>query len=1023
MGLWQWIVGRGGCDVVDPVVVEAMERRVLLAADCPVIDGIDADNRGLVVMHVDRDLVSTSVNSTSVKIFTAGEDGLLGTIDDVDTGASVVYDDSSDEITVKSGLDADTRYMLHIDSSMVVGTNGRLLDGEFNGADQPSGDGVEGGDYEVFSRTPTTMIARFVTTSGTIDVELFQEDAPITVENFLAYANLGIWDGTFFHRSAESGGVPFIIQGGGFSSTTLDALENFGGTQNEFGVSNTRGTIAMAKLGGDPDSASNQWFFNNGDNSANLDNQNGGFTVFGSIVGSSGLDVMDLIATFATVNATAQGSAFNEVPVNDEQTVIDNGGTVVTSDLVVVSRLSILVDLAGEAFGQLDDTGALIISNNSGEVTVTIYDLAQTGNLLANPDFVKVKFNGRRVESIVFMDPFPDAEVGVYVSGAKNVGQVKDNRKSGDGEIAFVVSDSAVGTISFRNTLTGFDLNGFVLPGGLEIGEDADGDGSGDDPVAVFVTGSLGKLALKDGLTGSIVSGEGVRTVSVKGTVIDGDFNIGVDETNAARTSFVFDRVRDTSIRTENEIKSVKAIDWREILDTDGMVIRADTLGTLQITGKKKLNVDGDFGADLVLRGAETGPTLGSAKVAGVLLLTDWSVTGDAGKVKIGSDISNWFYVVSGDSAPITADRIFAAEIRVGGVLSSLTATDFNGGTILAGAVGKVRMKGDSDRDGDFDGNMIVFGLPDEAIVMKKFDVRGDFINGGIDITGHSRDFTIHGDVIDASITTAGDVKQIRARRFDKATLIIDGQLDSLRAERFRDGAIQGRTFLSMVMTGNKKDGINGDLDAVFSVSRVDNMRLEHEGNMSGIYRYTVTLDMYIDGNMNDARIIYTIDLGPIQAVSKLWDVRGGMINSQMFSLSGMGTMQVGWMEDSYVYAGATEAANGLPDRDELPLDGNTSLVYRVDRGMQKFVVKGRNDGGASFINSVVYAGAVGDVTIVRPGVQNFGTPFGLAFGSVSGNIVTKFEDGQVKVRSGDPSPPAVDDYQVRMDFMEPDNA
>ncbi len=1020
MGLLRWIVGRGG-ETVEPAVLEAMERRVLLAADCPVIDDITADNRGLVVMHVDRDLVSSSVNSTSVKIFTAGADGLLGTVDDVDTGASVVYDDGTDLITVKSGLDADTRYMVRLDASMVVGTNGRLLDGEFNGSGLASGDGAEGGNYEVFSRTPTTLIARFVTSSGTINVELFQEDTPITVANFLRYANEGIWDGTFFHRSADSGGVPFIVQGGGFSSTTLDALENFGGILNEFGISNTRGTIAMAKLGGDPDSGSNQWFFNNGDNSANLDNQNGGFTVFGTIVGTSGLDVMDAIAALDKVNAAGQGGAFNEVPVLDEQTVIDNGGTVTAGDLVVVSRLSILVDLSGEAFGQLDDTGAVVITNNSGEVTITIYDLTQSGALLASSDFVKVKFNGRRVQSIVLQDPFPEATVGIYIAGAKNVGTVKDNRKSGDGDIAFVVSDSDIGTISFRNTLVGFDLNGFVLPGGLLLGEDVDGDGSGDDMVAVFVTGSLGKLVMKDGLTGSVVSGEGMRAVQVKGTVVDADFNIGADETaNGRRTSFVFERVEDTSIRTENEIKSLKAVDWREIVDPDGMVIRADSLGTLKITGKKQINVEGLFGADIVLRGAETGLTLGSAKIAGVILLSDWSVEGDAGRVKAGADISQWDYLVTGNAAPITASRIFAAEIRVGGVLSSLTATDFNGGTILAGTVGKVLMKGDKDRDGDFDGNMIVIGLPDEAIVMKKFDIRGDFINGGIDITGDSRDFIIHGDVIDASITTAGDVRQIRARRFDQATLIIDGQLDKLQAERFRDGAIQGRTFLSMVMTGNKKDGINGDLDAVFSVSRVDKMRLEREGNMSGIYRFTATFDMIIEGNMEDARIIYTIDLGPNQAISKLWDVRGGMINSQMFSLSGMGSMQVGWMEDSYVYAGATEAANGIPDRDELPLDGNTSLIYRVDRGMQKFVVKGRSDGGASFINSVVYAGAVGDVTIVRPGVQNFGTPFGLAFGSVSGNIVTKFEDGTVRVRTGDPAPPAVGDYQVRMDFQEP---
>src|SRR6478736_5132239 len=75
-------------------------------------------------------------------------------------------------------------------------------------------------------------------------------------------------------------------------------------------------TLAMAKLDGDPDSATNQWFFNTANNASNLNNNNGGFTVFGRITTNASLAVMDNIAARQTVNATTQlGAAFDTLPV------------------------------------------------------------------------------------------------------------------------------------------------------------------------------------------------------------------------------------------------------------------------------------------------------------------------------------------------------------------------------------------------------------------------------------------------------------------------------------------------------------------------------------------------------------------------------------------------------------------------------------------------------------------------------------------------------------------------------------
>jgi cyclophilin family peptidyl-prolyl cis-trans isomerase len=168
-------------------------------------------------------------------------------------------------------------------------------------------------------------LAQFRTVYGEIDVELYDTQKPGTVRNFKRLVESGAYENTFFHRlPLTSGGAPIVAQGGGFFVTNagdtnyfgppwalLGLVPNFGNISNEFSIgpriSNTNGTIAMAKLGGNPDSATSQWFFNMADNSANFDNQNGGFTVFGHVLGG----------TNAVLNLFSQFSYFNGIqPMN-----------------------------------------------------------------------------------------------------------------------------------------------------------------------------------------------------------------------------------------------------------------------------------------------------------------------------------------------------------------------------------------------------------------------------------------------------------------------------------------------------------------------------------------------------------------------------------------------------------------------------------------------------------------------------------------------------------------------------------
>lgn len=141
-------------------------------------------------------------------------------------------------------------------------------------------------------------LVQFRTPLGDLPVELYDEDKPTTVRNFLRLVRAGAYTNTLFSRCVTN----FVLQGGDYrtnlrsstnSVTNLFSVPFFSAITNEFHdnriISNTFGTIAMAKTPGIVNSATAPWFFNLADNSANLNNQNGGFTVFGHLLGPTNL--------------------------------------------------------------------------------------------------------------------------------------------------------------------------------------------------------------------------------------------------------------------------------------------------------------------------------------------------------------------------------------------------------------------------------------------------------------------------------------------------------------------------------------------------------------------------------------------------------------------------------------------------------------------------------------------------------------------------------------------------------------
>jgi peptidyl-prolyl cis-trans isomerase B (cyclophilin B) len=155
------------------------------------------------------------------------------------------------------------------------------------------------------------------TRKGDNQREQFSDKAPISVANFISYANSGFFDGTIFHRVIDT----FMIQGGGFTpdmqkKATGDAIRN----EAANGVSNTRGTVAMARTN-DPHSATAQ-FFINVQNNPNLDytgegnSRSWGYAVFGKV--SSGMEVVENIRFVETQSQPP----FSDVPV--EPVVIES---------------------------------------------------------------------------------------------------------------------------------------------------------------------------------------------------------------------------------------------------------------------------------------------------------------------------------------------------------------------------------------------------------------------------------------------------------------------------------------------------------------------------------------------------------------------------------------------------------------------------------------------------------------------------------------------------------------------------
>jgi len=152
-------------------------------------------------------------------------------------------------------------------------------------------------------------IATIETSMGTIKVELFADKAPISVKNFLDYANSGFYKDTVFHRVIPG----FMAQGGGLTAALQPKPGDRPAIKNEAdnGLKNDRGTLAMARSGA-PDSATSQFFINvvNNDRLNKPSPDGYGYAVFGKVI-----DGMDVVDKMVAAPQKRQNSVFQNVPV------------------------------------------------------------------------------------------------------------------------------------------------------------------------------------------------------------------------------------------------------------------------------------------------------------------------------------------------------------------------------------------------------------------------------------------------------------------------------------------------------------------------------------------------------------------------------------------------------------------------------------------------------------------------------------------------------------------------------------
>lgn len=551
--------------------------------------------------------------------------------------------------------------------------------------------------------------------SGSINIELFTQ-TPLTSQNFLNYVNSGRYNEVFFHRSVKD----FVIQTGGFKAPDGTAIATDPKLQNEFSLSprntagkvNTRGTIAMAKLGGDPNSATSQWFINLNDNSSNLDNQNGGFTTFGRVF-SGGMALADQIAALQVVNA---GGTFSDLPVASY-----TSGQIQGSNLVVFKNPAVVAapktnftysvtSSDGAVVAATVDGGNLVLDYGTkvGASTITVSATDLTGATVTDTFSVTVASPALGVS-------FNGANLTAGQAATVDVGQ------------AFV-GQAATRQLLFRNTGTGpISITGVNLPAGFNLVGTAPTNIAAGQQVLLEFSVDTATSGVKEGTisiaTDAVNAVNGVFAFSARSEVgsgvtlgtggsksivfTDGDgtrATFSLRGTGAARFEFSGDGL------AVNTVKGVSTIAGTNlnVVNIGMSGGGASTVLSVALRGGNRLINVGTVSSETVIRslafkGVNVTESLslpvgvGDLTVSGINTATvNLSQTAPTSSVRslLLGDVTGSTINVAGAVRTITAGVVSDTAFVVGGTVSALNATSISGSTFSAGAVSAIAVRG-----------------------------------------------------------------------------------------------------------------------------------------------------------------------------------------------------------------------------------------------------------------------------------------------------------------------------------------
>ena len=974
---------------------EPLEPRILLSGDAPCITDIDADNRGLVILQVSEQLQAETVNAQNIQILSAGNDGLLGTDDDTAVTAPVTYnnDDLTITIDAENSLDPNQPYAISVDGDAIRDRQGTRLDAEFNGPGQDTGDGTPGGDLLVFtSPAPDDdLIARITTNQGVIDIRMFPAETPLHVNNFFRYADSGRYDNTIFHRSVDD----FVVQGGGFSADFPDyePIDTFATVQNEPGISNTRGTVALAKLGGDPNSGTSQFFFNISDNSENLDNQNGGFTVFAEIVGPSSLAVADAINDLMTIDASAVQTAFTDLPVTADDV---NPNAPAPDSVVIVERAAALLQLTDTPQNQLGGVGNTAeTSNPNGQGTVRIIDLSG-GRPGPVTNFLNIQWGPSGTINTLTITGEPRNDFAIQIQDA-DVRSLNDLRPASASNLKFIAAEGALTNIRLAAPIEGFDLSGTTLPGGLTFPSDIDNDGRNNDPLALYVaSGVTNQLFSSAGFTGDAVFEGGLNIVNIVGNTDKSDFRVGNNDANASTrlTMIVSGSAFDTGVISDIPINAIIAGEWRNA-DPERHAISAPSLNVA------------------ISRGEFSPPTL-TTTTGGVNVIVssaptnnaNWSIAGDANAI-ILRDASNLTLSIDGNLNVLQAQNTAALDVSVGGTLNAFITRAIQGGSLTVGSTASIiSIQGELIGSIDLNTN----GSPND-IAARAVQIFGGASSGQLSWNGTIPSVYIPQDINDFNIGSdnagAGNIFLARATNSE---VNVPNRLVNFTARSFDNSSFS--TFDSAgIIT------FNGPFSGDFTATDARVLTINGDASFGTFNAGSVGI-MNIRGDLTDSDINFfanSTSTRPVSADSIT--VTGAINNSTLLFQQSLSSLAAGSMTNSNITVGAADDILSLDD-------ANADDVFRSVQITRLAIGPAALSSATTyFASSTIIAGGISNTTIANPDTNNAGQTFGIAADDIFGLTVTRPSNNNITVNNFNQNPITINDFQIRPDFNAPANA